>query len=61
MAEYTTGWCDLNTDQFPCSEGAITLVSLGLASAGMGLLMVLFLIHQVSSQPHRTNEMIGVN
>ena len=41
------GYCSLNTDQFPCSENIITLVSLGLAASGMGLIMVFFLLHRV--------------
>jgi hypothetical protein len=41
------GFCYLNTDQFPCDQGTIVLVSMGLAAAGLGLLMVFFLMHQV--------------
>jgi hypothetical protein len=41
-------FCDLNRDQFPCEEGSIVLVSMGLAAAGLGLLMVAFLMAQVS-------------
>jgi hypothetical protein len=48
MAEYKEGFCHLNTDQFPCDQGVIVLVALGLAAAGLGLLMVFFLMHQVS-------------
>ena len=41
------GFCHHNADQFPCSEDPITLVSMGLAAAGLGLFMVLFLMQQV--------------
>ena len=42
-----TGFCHENADQFPCSEDTIVLVSLGLAAAGLGLIMVVFLMQQV--------------
>ena len=41
------GFCHQNADQFPCSEDSITLVSMGLAASGLGLLMVVFLMQQV--------------
>jgi hypothetical protein len=34
-------------DSFPCDQGSIVLVSLGLAAAGLGLLMVVFLMNTV--------------
>lgn len=43
------GWCRGNEDAFPCGEEAIVLVSMGLAAAGLGLIMVAFLMHQVRS------------
>jgi hypothetical protein len=51
-----TGYCYTNTDQFPCSEDSIVLVSLGLATGALGLLMVLFLMQQVSPTPAMNNE-----
>lgn len=41
------GLCRGNEDAFPCSEDPIVLVSMGLAAAGLGLVMVVFLMHQV--------------
>ena len=41
------GFCSGNDDAFPCGEEAIVLVSMGLAAAGLGLIMVAFLMHQV--------------
>lgn len=45
--EDAVGYCDLNADQFPCSEDSIVLVSLGLAASGLSLIMVVFLMNQV--------------
>ena len=42
------GYCHLNEDQFPCNQDNIVLVSLGLAAAGLGLIMVFFLLGAVS-------------
>lgn len=48
MANMPYSYCAANTDQFPCNKGAIVLVSLGLAAAGLGLVMVAYLMNSVS-------------
>ena len=45
--EEIKGHCHMNPDQFPCSEDPITLVSMGLAAAALGLVMVIFLMQRV--------------
>ena len=47
ISAMNVGYCHTNKDAFPCDEGAIVLVSMGLAAAGLGLCMVVFLMHEV--------------
>ncbi|CAB9508089.1 energized vacuolar membrane proton pump [Seminavis robusta] len=60
MTNYTdldVGYCSLDPRQFPCSENPITLVSLGLAASGLGLIMVFFLLQQLRKAPRGTDHM----
>jgi len=58
VEEDPVGYCHLNHEQFPCSASSITLVSLGLAAAGLGLVMVVFLLHRLKQAP-RGNDLMN--
>lgn len=49
--------CTLGNAGYPCGENPINIVSLSLATAGLALLMVFWLVKKLKSYPRGTPEM----